>query len=330
MESNLNIAFISTNQDITLGSYRIWVNDLSHYLDEINVKSTINRAINDIELNTVIIFAKSDIKKLSNYRKRYPKNIIGIINPKAGITYPADFIIVGSIEEKDSLAMNKNVFIFPLIENKYRNVDKKKHLDRNDKIVLGVHGSHTHLSKFNPHLKEGIEEFSKECNIILKVITKPNPPKWKIGRPNIANIDIIPWDLDTFSQEILSCDIGLIPNITDNTPLLKITNKKRGLYTTDYFFRMKNKSNSGRMFVFIQHGIPVIADLTPSNLHILGSPDNGYAVLSKDGWLNALRELAIADRRNKIANNALEMFNNLYDPIEWTTKLVNDIERLKW
>ena len=52
-------------------------------------------------------------------------------------------------------------------------------------------------------------------------------------------------------------------------PYLK-TNDIKGLYDTDYFFRMKNKSNPGRMFVFIQHGIPVIADLTPSNLHILG------------------------------------------------------------
>ena len=92
---------------------------------------------------------------------------------------------------------------------------------------------------------------------------------------------------------------------------------------------MKNKSNSGRMFAFIQHGIPVIADLTPSNLHILGNPENGYAVFSKDGWLNALKELSKAKKRNTISRNALIEFNRLYNPLEWVSKLANNIQQIE-
>ncbi len=234
--------------------------------------------------------------------------------------YNSDFIIVGSIEEKDSLSQNKNVFIFPLIENKYRKIIKKTHIEK-DSIVIGVNGNYSHLSKFNPHLKRAIEEFSRECNVSLKVVTNSNAPQWKIGKPNIANIDVIPWCLDTVSQEVLDCDIGLIPNITDNTPFFKRTSKKLGLYNSDYFIRMKNKSNSGRMFVFIQHGIPVIADLTPSNLHILGNPKTGYAVFSKNGWLNALRELKSAHNRKMVSDSALKIFNTLYDPLKWANDL---------
>ena len=109
------------------------------------------------------------------------------------------------------------------------------------------------------------------------------PTRWTYGRPKISKIEIINFNLNTFSRDLLKCDIGLVPNISDNTPRLKTSNLKA--CAVQIIFRMKNKSNSGRMFVFIQHGIPVIADLTPSNIHILGNPDNGFAVFSKNGWL---------------------------------------------
>ncbi len=234
---------------------------------------------------------------------------------------------MGSIEEKDLLAINKNVFIFPLIENKYRNIIPKIHTDK-DKIVIGVHGSYTHLSKFAPHLNKALEEFSKNVNIILKIISDTMPKKWLNGRPKINNIETSDYNFKTFSSDILNCDIGLVPNVTDNTPFFKRTSKKKGIYNTDYFFRMKNKSNSGRMFVFIQHGIPVVADLTPSNLHILGNPENGFAVFNKDGWLKALKELSNTKRRNTISRNALNEFNRLYDPIKWAKNLINDIQKI--
>jgi len=128
------------------------------------------------------------------------------------------------------------------------------------------------------------------------------------------------------SNNIYKCDIGLVPNITNIRPKIIRTSRKKGLYRDDYFLRFKNKSNSGRMFVFMQHGIPVVADITPSNLHILGNTECGFAVFSENGWLNSLRYLCCAKNRRRIAINARREFDRLYDPLVWAQRLYNEIE----
>jgi len=328
MSKEIEVCFITSTLDINKASYRIWVNDLTIYLNEIGTKAYINKLTKDAKSNVVIILAKSDIKEYNHYKKQYPNNLIGIINPPGGILYNVDFIIVGSIEEKDSLSMNKNVYIFPLIENKFRKINKKIHHDKSE-IVIGIHGSYTHLDKINPHLNRAIEEFSQNIKIKLRIISDPMQKKFLKSKLKIKEIEILDYKLATFSSEIQKCDIGLVPNITDNSPLFMTASRTKGLYKTDYFFRLKNKSNSGRVFVFIQHGIPVIADLTPSNLHILGNPENGFAVFKKDGWLSALKELSNAKARNIISKNALTEFNRIYDPLKWATKLIHDIKKIQ-
>ncbi len=328
MSIQIEVCFVTSVVNENVASYRIWVQDLGKYFNELGIKTYVNKIPDNIKNNVVIILGKSDVNKCNDYKKKYPNNLIGLINPEGGISYSADFIIVGSTEEKDSLIINKNVFIFPLIENQYRKITQKKHVDK-DNIIVGVHGSYTHLSKFAPHLQKALEEFSEKVNITLKVNSNLSKKKWLSGKPAINNIEMIDYNFKTFSNEILNCDIGLVPNLIDNTPFFKNTSKTKGLYKNDYFFRMKNKSNSGRMFVFIQHGIPVIADLTPSNLHILGNPENGFAVFNKDGWLNALKELSSAKIRNSISRNALKEFNRLYDPIKWASNLISNIQKIE-
>ena len=261
MVEEIEVYFITSTSDVNTASYRMWIKDLAQYFKELKIKAYINKLPNDLKNNGVIILGKSDVKKCKDYKKKFPNNLIGLINPEGGILYNADFIIVGSIEEKDSLAMNKNVFIFPLIENKYRKINQKIHNDK-DEIVVGIHGSYTHLYKIDSHLKKALEEFSKKMKLKLKIISNPLAKRWRIGKPKIKDIIISDYDFTTFSDEVLKCDIGLVPNITDNSPLFKRTSKTKGLYRTDYFLRMKNKSNAGRMFAFIQHGIPVVADFT--------------------------------------------------------------------
>lgn len=327
MSKKLEICFVTSTTDLNVGSFRIWINDLSQYLQAEGVKVRINQLDDVVSSNLVIILGKSDINRFEFYKNKYPKNVIGIINPEGNIKYDADFIIVGSVEERDSLSKNNYVFIFPLIEKKYLAVSRKVHSHK-EKIVIGMHGSYPHLTKLRPHLKIAIEELNKVTDVHLKVITNTNASKWKYGRPKIQNIELVEWDYETFSDEILDCDIGIVPNITDIKPILKNTSRKRGLYNTDYFFRLKNKSNSGRMFVFIQHGIPVIADFTPSNMHILANPDNGYAVFSKDGWLNAFVDLLDHDKRNDISKNALKTFQKNYNPSDWTINLIRKIQKV--
>lgn len=327
MPKKLEICFISSITDLNVGSFRIWINDLSQYLHAEGIKVQVNQLEDVVGTNLVIILGKSDVDQLYFYKNKYPKNVIGIINPEGNLKYDADFIIVGSVEEKDSLSKNKYVFIFPLIEKKYSAVSKKVHSHK-EKLVIGMHGSHTHLAKLRPHLKIAIEELNKVTNVHLKVITNPKAPKWKYGRPKIQNLELIEWNYETFSDEIFACDIGIVPNITDIKPIFQNTSTKLGLYNTDYFFRLKNKSNAGRIFVFIQHGIPVVADFTPSNMHILANPDNGYAVFSKEGWLNAFVDLLDHDKRNDISKNALQTFQKNYNPSDWAINLIREIQRV--
>ena len=242
MKKNFKVNFIASKPNINRASYRLWIRDLSQYFKEIGVKTTISRFPININNKTVIILDKLDVSKCDEFKRKYPNNLIGIINPTAGKSYSSDFIIVGSIEEKDSLQKNKNVFLFPLIENQYRKAKIKKHSNKNN-IIIGVHGSYTHLSKFDPHLSKALEEFAKNFKIKLKIISNPIPTRKIISKFKNYRTEVLDYNLSKFSKDILKCDIGLIPNIFDNTPLFKKTNDIKGLYDTDYFFRMKNKSN---------------------------------------------------------------------------------------
>ena len=146
---NLKILFIPYGNSIGTGSYRIWIKDLSSYLSQLGIRCKIGEE-KDIPDADVVIYSKG-----SN-PKKIPKKIVGLINPEGGIKHNTDFIITGSIEEKDSLSVNKNVFIFPLIENLFKSKQTKIHEDK-DVIRLGFHGHYPHLSKFEPNLKLALE-----------------------------------------------------------------------------------------------------------------------------------------------------------------------------
>jgi len=193
-----------------------------------------------------------------------------------------------------------------------------------DKLRIGFHGHYPHLSKFEPHLKNALERFNDECEVELLVITGNPEFKWKYGRPNI-NIAHRSWKLDMIKNDLLSCDIGIIPNVTSLSTEDTPTSIDRGLYNTDYMLRFKNKSNAGRCFVFHQLGIPVVADFTPSNFHILANPDCGFIANTKEGWLKSLMELRDDEFRQHIANNAKQEFDRLYHPPLWANRLYKNI-----
>ena len=97
-----------------MGSYRIWILDLSKTLNELGHNAFINKADNK---NMDVIIVGKDLSKSANKIKS--KNLdkkVGLINPDSGLTYDVDFFIVSSIEELDSLSKYENVFIYPLIE----------------------------------------------------------------------------------------------------------------------------------------------------------------------------------------------------------------------
>lgn len=327
----MNILFLTNKINLNVGSYRIWVNDLSSYMSDCGV-TTLVRAIDDAQPSNeftpdVVILCKSLFKDVEKYRREYPQALLGVINPDGGVLYDTDFIIVGSLEEKDSLLQNKNVFLFPLIEKKYLKISPKSH-SKSDKLVIGYHGSHIHLQRFHPYINLALEELSEECDLTLKLIIDSSKlSTW--GRSPKVKTEIIDWNLETFSSEIMKCDIGITPSAHNFDPIFRRNSDKLGLYETDYIVRYKNKSNAGRSFVFIQHGIPVVSDFVPSNFHLFGNPDNGFCVSSKEGWLDAFRKLKDSEFRSFVSENAYNFFTKEYNPIEWTKRIISDIEGLR-
>jgi hypothetical protein len=323
------------------GSSRLHVYNLHHWLSKLGYDVHLNDW-NHYSDYDIVCFGKSvKVEEIIKAKAQNPKLICGSINPsdytskKRKILKKSDFFIVASITEREYYCQyNKNVFFVPQIERLFNKV--KKHEDH-EPIVLGYHGNFDHLTQFHPYLKPALEILAKEFRIKLIVVSSRKPLKfWRVGRPDIE-IAGVPWTLDTFEEQLLRCDIGLVPGLTPITSREKnlifkfLKLKQRGItsYTDDYLLRFKNNTNSGRTFVFHQLGIPVVSDYLPTSFHILADPRCGYLAHSTEGWLFALRNLCkSADHRQKIAQNALKEFNRLYDPLEWSKRLYQDIENL--
>jgi hypothetical protein len=326
------ITFLATNRNLTVGSYRIWIDDLSYYLKEIGIGCSITGdpsvALNDD--SDIVICAKSDASWAPLIKKANRKKKIGVINLSADSNVRADFVIVGSIEEKISLSHHDHVFLYPLIERMFQEPsDYKMHADK-ERIRIGFHGSYTHLCKFDFGLKSALEKFEQKHNMELLVVTSNPSYQWDTGRPDIKNIIIKKWNHGTVKEDFLSCDIGIVPNVTnlDFKDLDIGTSVDLGLFNTDYILRFKNKSNAGRAFVFHQLGVPVVADITPSNIHILGNPKNGFVAGNSRSWLKGLDELSDYKKRQEIADSAKEEFDRLYSPLVWAENLYKNIKEI--
>jgi len=316
------IRFVTNKQNYNTGSYRIWVHGLHNYFKQLNIPSCISNTVGDEE---IIIVGKGETQLAYNIKSTHPEKKVGLINPVINKYDYCDFLIVGSIEEQASLSQNKNVLFYPLIEELYQNKEIKSH-SNTGALRFCFHGHYPHLAKFDPYVTAALEEFSKEVNIELLIIHGNPEFNWEFGRPDIQ-IKFKKWSVDTIVDDILSTDVGLCPNITYvDYKCNQII--ETGVYDTDYVIRFKNKSNAGRAFVFHQLGIPVVADLTPSNLHILGNPEHGLIAADKNGWLNAFRQLTNSRKRSEIGQNAKIEFDRLYNPLIWAKKLYRDLCKL--
>lgn len=318
----ISIGLHDPKKELNLGSYRIYINDLNYYFTQNNINSKIGDETSD-----VLIYSKSSFPK-----KIYGK-LIGTVNPNSDDIKKlksCDFAIVGSVEEKESIISHmRNVFVFPQIEKMYMNVTPKVHLEK-DEIVIGYHGNPNHLNHLDLGLTNALSRLYKTHKIKLLVIKSSISPisDWIGEKPNIP-IEYVDWELSTISNNIKRFDIGIVPNICQyKNGNFKDQNIKTGIYGTDINIRFKNKSNIGRSLVLIQHGIPVVADITPCNMSLFANPDNGYAVLTEEGWYNALLDLCDYNKRNQISQNAFNEYKLQYDPLKWSYKLYKNIEKL--
>jgi hypothetical protein len=335
IDKALNILFIAYDRNLSIGSYRIWVNDYCYYFNAIGIKSKIfSGNPEEIKNADVIILSKGSKQNLINdfgyIRSNYPDKIIGTITPPRDLTdVEFDFVMAGSMEEADSLSFHKNVIVNAHIEQLFYGYSRKIHTKK-DVLKIVYHGWTAHLASFSPNLKTALEEFEKECDIELVIISETENAVWRRNSlPNIKNISYRKWNIKTIRENIMEGDIGIIPGIHDLTHLVQNgsepTDPSSGLFHTDYVFRFKNKSNNGRSLAFFQLGIPVVGDFTPSHLHILGDGDCGFLAHSKDGWLRSFRILKDESKRNKISQRAYDKVNREYNPLLWAEKYYSQI-----
>jgi len=326
----MKIDFISTDPRIEIGSYRIWVHDLSQMLRFLGHDARVLTDPRSVRVDSVVIFSKGDylLAKDVNCRAR------GAINISSDTSYDfLDFIIVGSIEEKLSVLRNyDNVHIVNLIEAMYENFDLKQHENKKT-LTIGYHGSYTHLSKVQFGFVKAFNSL-KEDGLDIRFKTVTNQPKFatQICNQLGLNAEHSLWNFKTIASEIKEFDIGIVINCSDITQmhpqLMNLTNTHSGLYTTDYAYRYKNKSNPGRNFVLYQLGIPVICDLTPSNIPMIFDESCGKIAACEKTWKMAIQSLKQAEVRNFIARNAKNRFLSMYNREKEALDLVSFLEKL--
>lgn len=325
----------SESQD--LGSRRIYIHSLSHWWRELGHQVTTfddNYGAHDVAL-----FGKGTSKKeILAARAKNASLVVGMIHPndfedRLGSISACDFLLVGAILEQDRYRrLCDSVFLLPQIEVLFKR--QEEHRD-DGPVVIGYHGNKDHLEHLSDELIAALEDLSGQRPVVLRAIYDHGKLGiWERKRPRIA-IEDVQWELDSIEDQLLGCDIGLCPGLTD------IPDRDRSLffkwlrfrkpaavtYDNDYLIRFKNTTNTGRAFVFHQLGIPVVSDICPPSFHILGHPDCGYLAHSREGWLFALRRLCdSAEHRQFLADNALREFQRLYDPLAWARRLYCDIE----
>ena len=283
------------------------------------------------EPDAIILF--KGLGENANYLKRqFPNSKIGLLNPDLLEKKhdDVDFVLVNSIEEKVSLLMfYKNIFVINLIEKSYLNQKQKIHKE-SKYLTIGYHGSSSHLKRLEDGFVQAVNFLitEKSFNFKLKVITENNNFAQSVISDlglNINSIDFNNWSVKNIVKFMNSIDIGVVPNnkILEN----KFDDFNNGLYFSDYTLRFKNKSNPGRAFVYIQFGIPVIADLTPSMLPLYFDEKCGYIANNKESYIYALRKLGSVTERAEKAKNAIARFNDLYSIEEDALNIINYISR---
>tara|TARA_B100000674_G_C37979636_1_gene981307 strand:+ start:4150 stop:5148 length:999 start_codon:yes stop_codon:yes gene_type:complete len=332
----MNVLFYSRTNNLKTGSYRIWVHDLAKSLNESKNNATIVYDLKEAAALAknfdTIIFCKSAYKDILKFKEIYKNKIkIGAINVSCDYyDENIDFVIVGSLEEYVSMSSYKNVFVVPLIERKFENKKNKKHTSKNN-LRICFHGHYPHLFKFEPFIKNAIEKINSEIKTTLVCITGNPNYQWQKGRPNVE-IEMHDYS-ENFEEIVKSCDIGIVPNVSDIRLFVKdiqnLTSIDLGLYNTDYFLRMKNKTNAGRAYVFYQLGIPVIHDLSPSSFELLSK--SGYNTCAHDekSYYKEIKKLLDYELRNKIASKNKKVFLKHYNPIEHAKKLIEKIKGIK-
>ncbi len=277
----------------------------------------------------VALFMAPD-SKVDEAKKINPKIIAGVMDPKLTLKRQreeatrADFVLVSSLEQRDIFyAYNKNVviyFMFPHVPPQEKiHVEKK-----NESITIGYHGNKLHLHCMTA-LSDALDELSQKYNIEFRpVYNVKKLGQWKLNRPKKCKVVDVQWNEASFYNDLHACDIGVVPSMI---PVPKYRGRiftrtfasylwnRVGYFRDDYILRFKYSTNPGRLYVFSQLGVPVVADFVPSHVQMVQDGVSGAIVYTKESWYVALEEMIVnAEKRNQYSKNLREFIDTTYSP----------------
>jgi len=249
----------------------------------------------------VVLFMGYD-PRVAEARNARPSLKIGVIDPRpVGMEQAvgADFVIANGLEMQDWLAdYFENIFIYPIYPQV--NSSRRKHA-QSSPLIIGYHGNKVHLASAVPYLTAALDALSRDYNLELWVVydirSLGELPTEFFQLKNIK-IRYFQWEQDVYERVISKVDIGVVPNLIP----LKNESWSRSYaipfspyvshHESDYLIRFKNTTNAGRIYVFSQLAIPVVAGMAPSAVQAIQHGVNGYLAFGAGGWYHGLKNLA--------------------------------------
>jgi glycosyltransferase involved in cell wall biosynthesis len=287
----------------------------------------------------VVLFMGYD-PKIIDARLANPNIKVGIIDPRPSFgteNLNPDFILANGIEMKDWYSrITPNIYvynIYPSLQYKFR-----KH-ESSDKVIIGYHGNKVHLPAMYPRITLALDALADLFQIeFYAMYNIEKLGSWTLGLPNAKKIKVkhIQWSENNYEKYLSRVDVGIVPNLLPIKNLKK--SKKKAVLASsifreheeDYLIRYKPTSNSGRIFPFVQYGIPVVSDMFPSALQMIRDGYDGFVCYSSSSWYLALKKLIeFPEQRNLFAERMFEKFITFYSPEALNLGLVEFINNLQ-
>ena len=271
-------------------------------------------ATDDYENAEVALFMtySSDLKELERVKRLHPNIKTAILDPRGVEVIPylqfCDFLVMDSIEMRDYFA-EFNLPIFTYFEFPLFECPRKVHKEK-DSIIIGYHGNKVHLTAMFPKITTALKVLSHEFEIELWAIYDVKGlGYWNIGVPDDVKIRHIQWHPNVYINEMPNIDIGIIPS---SMPIKHVSKMSRFFLDApeDYVIKFKMPSNPGRLAVFAQIGIPVVADFLPSHFQFIDEGRSGFLADSTGMWLQSLRSLIeSANLRKEFTDNMSKTYD---------------------
>ncbi len=287
----------------------------------------------------VILFMGYD-PQIAEARAVNPTSKIGVVDPRPSTLHAAlgaDFVVANGIEMGDWLANYfENIYIYPI----YPRIDSapKIHMQRKP-FIIGYHGNKVHLMSIRPIISHALDALAEVCELELWAvynIRALGDVPFELCHSKKCKVRYFQWREDVYTDVLSQVDVGIVPNLI---PLKNDTAaKKRAIpYSRflqsrdeDFLLRFKITTNPGRIYVFSQLGIPVVAGMAPSAASAVRHGVSGFLAYSSGGWYRALKKLSeSAELRSKMGQQLRDDFLSNINIDRLNRGLVDFIRRIE-